>query len=130
MGGFSAFIVALSQPEEIVQSLAYAKEVRLFNIRANNQASCHYYGRRCRQIVTLFATEPSLLGIRSLFNRALYENLPIVGSCHLKFIYSFIHVTNIYRVFTLCQAPGYNAGKNKKKNILALQSLKFSERAR
>lgn len=53
------------------------------------------YGSHCQSIVTLFELEPSLPGIRSLFNRELYENLPIVRSCHLKFIHSFIHVTNI-----------------------------------
>ena len=53
-------------------------------------------GSHCRSVVTLFETQPSLLGIRSLFNKELYENLPIVRGCHLKFICLSIHVTYIY----------------------------------
>lgn len=51
-------------------------------------------GSHCRLVVTLFETQSSLLGIRSLFNKELYENLPLVGGCHLKFM--FVHSCDIY----------------------------------
>lgn len=91
----------LANLKKIAQHQAHSEKVILFiqgqitrtHAALLSSGSC---GSHCGSVVTLFETQPSLLGIRSLFNKELYENLPIVRGCHLKFICLFIHVTYIY----------------------------------